>query len=109
MRSNQSYINVYDKKNTKSKITTQLLYGESFEIIKNEGSWIKIKNNTDSYRGFIKKKEFPTNQKNSHKVSKLFAKLYSGPNLNYKIRKKLSFGSKIKIIGKKNNFYKFDN
>ena len=109
MRSNQSYINVYDKKNTKSKITTQLLYGESFKIIKNEGSWIKIKNNTDSYRGFIKKKKFPTNQKNSHKVSKLFAKLYSGPNLNYKIRRKLSFGSKIKIIEKKNNFYKFDN
>ena len=107
MRSNLSVINVYNKKNTKSKLVTQILYGESFKIIKKSGSWIKIKNDTDNYKGFIKKKYFFSKQKNTHKVCNISAKLYSKPNS--KIRKNLSFGSKIKVIKKKGNFYKFDN
>ena len=35
--------------------------------------------------------------------------LYSKPNAKSKIKKQLSFGSKIKVVEKKNNFYKFDN
>ena len=37
------------------------------------------------------------------------AKLYSKPSIKNKIKKKLSFGSKIKIIEKNGLFYKFDN
>ena len=107
MRSNLSVINVYNKKNTKSKLVTQLLYGESFKIIKKNGIWIKIKNDLDGYKGFIIKKKFSTKQKNTHKVCNLSAKLYSKPNT--KVLKKLSFGSRIAVNEKKNNFYKFDN
>ena len=58
MRSDLPVINVYKKKSIKSKlIVTQLLYGDSFKIIKKTGYWIKIKNNLDGYVGFIKKKE----------------------------------------------------
>ena len=53
MKSNLSIINVYKKKNTKSKLVTQLLCGESFKIIKKNGKWIKIKNHSDGYKGFI--------------------------------------------------------
>ena len=35
--------------------------------------------------------------------------MYKKPNLKFKIKKKISFGSKIKITEKKNKFYKFDN
>ena len=107
MRSNLSVINVYNKKNTKSKVVTQLLYGDTFKKIKKNGSWIKIKNDSDNYKGFIKKNFFSTKQKNTHKVYNLSAKLYSKPNTI--IKKKLSFGSKIRVLQKKNNFYKFDN
>ena len=107
MRSNLSVINVYNKKNTKSKLITQLLYGESFKIIKKNGIWIKIKNDLDGYKGFIIKKNFSTKQKNTHKICNLSATLYSKSGI--KIKKKLSFGSKIKVIKKKNNFLKFDN
>ena len=107
MRCNLSVINVYNKKNTKSKVVTQLLYGDTFKKIKKNGSWIKIKNDSDNYKGFIKKKLFSTKQKNTHKVYNLSAKLYSKPNTI--IKKKLSFGSKIRVLQKKNNFYKFDN
>ena len=109
MRSNLSVINVYKKQSTKSKIVTQLLYGETFKKLKKVGSWIKIKNDTDSYKGYIKFKKFLPNQKNTHKVFNLSAKLYSKPNSKYKMKTKLSFGSKIKVLKKKGKYYKFDN
>ena len=107
MRSTQSVINVYETKSKKSKVATQLLYGDSFKIIQNSGSWIKIKNDFDKYKGFIKKKNFHNNQKNTHKVSNLSANLYSKPR--FKIKEKLSFGSKIKVIESKKNYCKFEN
>jgi len=107
VKSSLSIINVYNKKNTKSKLVTQLLYGESFKIIKKNGKWIKIKNHSDGYKGFIIKKNFPTKKKNTHKVYNLSATLYSKPGT--KIKKKLSFGSRIIVNEKKNNLYKFDN
>ena len=109
MRSNLSVINVYNKKNTKSKLVTQLLYGESFKIIKKNGIWIKIKNDLDNYQGYIKNKKFPINHKNTHKVFVLHSNLYSKPNNKSKIRIKLSFGSRIRVLKKKDSFGKFDN
>ena len=109
MRSNLSVINVYKKKSIKSKLLTQLLYGESFKLIKKNGLWIKIKNDSDSYKGFIKKNTFPSAQVNTHKVCNLFAYLYKKPSLKYKIKKKISFGSRVKVVERKKNFYKFDN
>ena len=109
MRSNSSVINVYEKKNINSKVVTQLLYGDTFKVLKKSGSWIKIKNDTDYYKGFIVKRNFPLSQKNTHKVYNLRADLYSKPHFKNKIKKKLSLGSKIKVVGKKNNFYQFDN
>ena len=109
MRSNFSIINVYKKKSIKSEIVTQLLYGETFKEIKVKKPWIKIKNDLDHYKGFIIKKKFPTNQKNTHKIHSLYANLYSKPSDKKKIKKKLSFCSKIKVEEEKKNFYKFDN
>ena len=102
-------INVYKKNNIRSEVATQLLYGDTFKKIKKIGSWIEIKNDIDNYKGYIKKKKFALNQKNTHKVCNLTADLYSKPNNKSKIKKQLSFGSKIKIVEKKNNLWKFDN
>ena len=109
MRSNLSFINVHKKANIKSEVVTQLLYGDTFKILKKKGSWLKIKINLDHYKGFIKKRYFFPNQKYTHKIFKLNADLYLKPSLKKKIKKKLSFGSKIKILKEKNNFCKFDN
>ena len=109
MRNNYPVLNVYKKKTKKSSVVTQLLYGDTFERLKQKGSWIKVKNNTDNYVGYIKNKKFFSNCKNTHKISSLSANLYSKANNKSKINKKLSFGSKIKVTNKKNNFYKFDN
>ena len=109
MRSNNFITNVYKKNNTKSEVVTQLLYGDTFKKIKKSGLWFKIKNDLDHYKGYIKKKNYPSNQKNTHKVYNLYANLYSKPSAKSKINKKLSFGSKIKVIQEKSIFYKFDN
>ena len=109
MRSDLPLINVYKKKNITSKVVTQLIYGDTFKILKKSGSWIKIKNDFDYYKGFIKNRKFPQNQKNNFKVCNLSANLYTQPNVSSKIENKLTFGSRIKITRKKNNFYKFDN
>jgi hypothetical protein len=109
VRSNISVINVYKKNTTKSNLVTQLLYGDSFKILKKKGAWCKIKNEADNYIGFIKKKTFLPKCINTHKISNLSATLYSKPSLKYKIKKKISFSSKIKVIEKERNFYKFDN
>ena len=109
MQNNFFLINVYKKPSVKAEIVTQLIYGDNFKIIKNIRSWLKIKNNLDNYIGYIKRKKFSTNYKNTHKVHILSANLYSKPNSKNKIRKFLTFGSKIKVIKEKNKFYKFDN
>ena len=58
MRTNLPFINVYKNATTRSEVVTQLLYGDSFKILKKSKSWIKIKNDYDNYKGFIKKKNF---------------------------------------------------
>ena len=108
MRSCVPIINVYKKNSAKSIVVTQLLYGDTFKKIKKIGAWIKIKNDKDNYKGFIKSKKFLPNQKNTHKVHSITAKLYSKPSIKYKIKNKLSFESKIKVLEKKGKFYKFD-
>ena len=108
MRSSNSAINVHKKNNIKSKVVTQLLYGDTFKKLKKKGAWVKIRNNKDNYKGFIKNKNFKSNQKNTHKICNLFAALYSKPYSKYKIKNKLSFESKIKVLKNKGEFCQFD-
>ena len=108
MKSKFPVLNVYKKKTKKSSVVTQLLYGDTFKNLGQKGSWIRIKNDSDNYKGYIKNKKFNLNDKTTHKVYILHANLYSKPNEKSKINKKLSFGSKIKITQQSGKFLKFD-
>ena len=108
MKSNSSVLNVYKKRTKKSAVVTQLLYGDSFKKLDQKGSWLKIKNDSDYYKGYIKNKKFSLIYKSTHKVCVLHSNLYLSPNQKNKINKKLSFGSKIKITDQKGKFFKFD-
>ena len=109
MINNYNITNIYEKNNFKSKISSQLLYGEKFKIIKKKQGWLKIKTSYDNYTGFIKKKNYSKNYKSTHKVYNLKAYLYSKPLKRYKTKKFLSFCSLVSLKDKKNNFYKLDN
>ena len=101
-------LNLHKKKSTKSEIISQIVFGESFKIIKKEKDWLKIKIMEDKYIGFINKKKIDKFIQPTHKISSLYANVYKSYNFKKKIGK-LFFGSKIKLTEKKNNFIKFEN
>ena len=103
-----SIINLYKKASTKSGIVSQMIYGDSFCVIKKNNKWIKIKIKEDNYLGFIRKRKFTEYLKPTHKISVLSANIFSKPALKNKIGK-LTFGSKIKIEKKIKNFLGFQN
>ena len=104
---NFSVINLQKKPSRKSEIVTQMIYGESFSILKKNNKWLKIKIKEDNYKGYIQRKNYSEYLKPSHKINKLKAEIYKSPNKKIKINE-LTFGSKIRIVDKKNQFYKFE-
>ena len=108
MINNNLILNVYKNKTSKSPLSTQMLYGEKFKIIKKYKKFIKIKTFYDNYIGYVKNKKYKTDIKPTHKILTLSANLYSKPSKKYKLNKKISFGSCIKIKKMRNNFLSFD-
>ena len=110
MISKYSSINIYEDKKKNSKISSQILYGEKFLIIKKYKDWYKIITDYDKYVGFIKPKKFKKfAYKPTHKVSSLKANVFSKPFKSSKIKMRLSFASLLQIKSTKNNFLNFDN
>jgi len=100
-------INLHKKASIRSEIVTQMIYGDSFSIIKENNKWLKIKIKEDGYLGFIQNKNYKTYLKPTHKINKLKAKVYKSPNKQKKVNI-LAFGSKIRVIDKQSKFLKFD-
>ena len=105
---NFSLVKVFKKMSINSEMVTQMIYGDSFSIIKKKNEWFKIKIKEDGYIGYIKKKKFIAYVKPTHKVCTLFADIYKYPNES-KISKKLTYGSKIRIRNIRSNFGRFEN
>ena len=76
-RNNYPIVNLHKKKNLKSSIDTQLLYGDNFKVIKALGGWKKIKIKKDGYIGYIKNKKFLPSVKLNYKVSVLKARIFN--------------------------------
>ena len=98
--------NLHKKPSIKSEIVTQMIYGDSFSILKISKKWLKIKIKEDGYKGFVKRRSFSKFIKPTHKVNILKSKIFKFPNKNSKINE-ISFGSKIKVVENKKNFLKF--
>ena len=107
MISNYPIINIYEKNSLKSKISSQLLFGEKFQILRKQNGWLKIKTSYDKYIGYIKNRRFIKDLKITHKISSLKANLYSKPERNCKTNINLSFCSLISVTEEIKNFYKF--
>jgi len=108
MINNKIILNLYEDRLSKKKLSSQLLYGDKFKIIKKFNNTLKIKTFYDNYIGYIRKRDFPKDAIQTHKVSVLKASLYSKPNKISKLKKSISFCSYIKIKNYKNSFYNFD-
>ena len=103
-----SYLNVYELASKNSNISTQLLYGEKFKVIKRNKNFLKIKTDFDHYVGFIKVGKFKKRLDKTYKVSVLKSKIYSKPKSKFGTKKYLPFSSEIEILNKNNNFVMFE-
>ena len=65
---NSPVANIYFKPSSNSEITSQILYGEKFNILSEKNNWLKIKTKYDNYIGYIKKKVFHKEFKATKKV-----------------------------------------
>ena len=93
-------INIYEQPSTNSKISSQIIYGEKFKVLRKIKNFLKIKTSYDRYIGYIKNKNFIKKFKPTHKVKALKTRVY-------KSKKFLPFSSEIEIINKKKNYVMF--
>ena len=106
---NRPISNLYLKPSNKSEVTSQIIYGEKFSILKKNKEWIKIKLNFDNYIGYIKNRNFENAFEVEYKIKNLKTKIFSLRKNKFKQSSQhLYFGSKIRILNKKGNFYEFE-
>ncbi len=101
--------NIYKKPSFLSEITSQLIYGEKFKIIKKLNKWLKIKTKFDNYVGYIQNDKIINKLKPNFKSYKLKTNIYFNPNKKNKIKNKyLSFNSRIQVFERRKKFAKFE-
>ena len=99
--STYSCINIYEQPSINSKISSQIIYGEKFKVLRKIKSFLKIRTSYDRYTGYIKNKNFIQKFKPTHKVKTLNTRIYKSNNF-------LPFSSEIEIIKKKKNYVMFE-
>ena len=102
----KQFSNIYKRASKNSEVTSQIIYGEKFNILSKTKNWIKIKTLFDNYIGYIENKNYITNHIQSHKVNILKANIFN--KANKKTKNFLSFGSKISKIKENKNFIEFE-
>ena len=104
-----SCINIYENRKKNSKLSSQMLFGEKFSIIKKYKDFYKIKTGYDKYVGFIKKRKFEQLvYKPTHKISSLKASVFSKPIKSSQTKMRLSFASLIQVKSSNKEFLNFD-
>ena len=107
---NNSLGNINLKPNSKSEVTSQILYGEKFKILSKKQNWIKIKTYYDNYIGYIRKKKYLQKFNPSKKIFKLKSRIYERKNKKLiKTNDFLYFGSRISVKSRDRNYIEFDN
>ena len=94
-------INIYERPSISSKISSQIIYGEKFKILKKVKNFLKIVTVYDKYVGYIKNKKFINKFKPTHKVKVLKTRIN-------KTNTYLSFSTEIEIKKRKKNYVMFE-
>ncbi len=107
---NKPVINILLQPRKSSKVSSQLIYGEKFNIISRSKNYIKIKNFYDGYIGYINSNEFKSNYKPTHKVVFLKSRIYLDKKGKIKPSNSfLPFLSEIEILKSKKKMIMFEN
>ena len=109
MINNFSKIDIYEEPKINSKLSSQMIYGEKFKIIKKRNNWLKIKTSYDNYTGYIKNKKFLIKSNPTFKIYSLKSKIFEEINGKFrKTNKFLYFASRISKIDENKEFLKFE-
>ena len=109
MINNFSKIDIYEEPKIKSKLSSQMIYGEKFNIIKKRNNWLKIKTSYDNYTGYIKNKKFLVKSNPKFKIYSLKSEIFKEINGKFKKTNKfLYFASRISKIDENEKFLKFE-
>ena len=111
-----SVIPVRKSPGSTNEMVTQILYGETFSIIKYEKKWSKVSNQFDNYQGWVNNSQIRFISKKEYQFLNTNKSIYSLDKLGYVINEKnekiyLPLGSLVsscnfletKFIGKKSN------
>ena len=93
-------INIYERPSIRSKISSQIIYGEKFKVLRKIKNFLKIRTSYDRYNGYIKNKKFINKVKPTHKIKVLKTKIYKSNNF-------LPFSSEIEVLKRKKNYIMF--
>ena len=99
--STYSCINIYERPSINAKISSQIIYGEKFKVLKKIKSFLKIRTSFDRYHGYIKSKKLINKINPTHKVKVLKTRINKSNNF-------LPFSSEIEIIKRKKNYVMFE-
>ena len=94
-------INIYEQPSFGSKISSQIIYGEKFKVLRKVKNFLKIRTSYDRYHGYIKNKKFINKIKPTHKVKVLKTRINKSNNF-------LPFSSEIEILKRKKNYVMFE-
>ena len=98
--------NIYKSPSKASEVTSQILYGEKFNILSKNKNWIKIKTSFDNYIGYIKNENYIDYFKPTHKISVLKTSIFD--KSKKKTKYFLTFASKISTIQENKKFIEFE-
>ena len=109
MINNFSKINIYEEPKIKSKLSSQILYGEKFKITYKKKNWFKIKTSYDNYIGYIKNKKFKIKSNPTLKVNSLKSGIFKKVNGKFKKTNQfLYFASRVSKLQEDNKFLEFE-
>ena len=106
---NKPLLNIYEKPTKKSKISSQLIFGESFKVLLKKKKYLKIKTNYDNYTGYIKNSKFLKEYFPNYKVKVLKCRVYNEPKLQAKSNQFLPFSSNVQVTKSKGKYGKIGN
>ena len=98
--------NIYKRPSKVSEVTSQIIYGEKFNIISKNKNWFKIKTSFDNYIGYIKNENYIDYFKPTHKISVLKTSIFD--KSKKKTKYFLTFASKISTIQENKKFIEFE-
>ena len=106
---NISVSNIYTKPNTNSEVSTQILYGEKFQILNEKKGWLKIKTYFDNYIGYIKKQKFRKRFKPQLKIFKSKSRIFLKKKDKFSPSKYfLYFASGVSVLNKNKSYIEFE-